>query len=158
MEHSMSTSDNKRTVEAMLMSGQFLDPSALTEDFVFYLHADPTCHPAAELRQPIDRVLQGWERAKDFFQHRDGSADGLEVVVRNILGEGDQVVVEFETHAVTKAEPARVLDNRLVAIFEFRDGKAYEMRNYEDTAHVRRFFEEQNDSIIRTALLDRGAG
>ena len=46
------------------------------------------------------------------------------------------MVVEAESHAVPRANPAERYTNYTVAIYVFRDGKVAQVRIYEDTAYV----------------------
>jgi ketosteroid isomerase-like protein len=56
-----------------------------------------------------------------------------------MTAEGDRVVVETETHAVRRANPAGRYTNYIVAIYVFRDGKVARARIYEDTAFWQAF-------------------
>lgn len=55
---------------------------------------------------------------------------------RNVVADGDRVVVEWTIHARTSAGDP--YDNDYVAIFELRDGRIAAMREYLDTAYAER--------------------
>jgi ketosteroid isomerase-like protein len=67
-----------------------------------------------------------------------------------MTAEGDRVVVESESHAVPRANPADRYTNYTVAVYVFRDGKVAQARVYEDTAYVQ--------SHLEDGLIDRIAG
>jgi ketosteroid isomerase-like protein len=115
-----------------------LVPEFVTDDFEFTIVADPTSHPAAGRHLAAIEVLPGLERARKLLRYPDeyGPGDGLKTIVRSLTAEGDRVVVEVETHAVPRANPAERYTNYNVAIYVFRDGKVARARIYEDTAFV----------------------
>ena len=136
----MDLSEMKRIAQTMLAHGGLI-PEFLTDDFEFTIVAHPTSHPAAGRPHPASEVLPGLERAREMLRNPDeyGPGDGLKTIVRSITAEGDRVVVEAETHAVLRANPADRYTNYIVAIYVFRYGKVAQARIYEDTADVQAF-------------------
>jgi ketosteroid isomerase-like protein len=147
----MNLSEMKRIAHTMVEHGGLL-PEFVTDDFEFTIVAHPTSHPAAGRPQSASEILPGLERARDLFRYPDeyGPGDGLKTIVRSITAEGDRVVVEAETHAVPRANPADRYTNFNVAIYVFRDGKVAQARIYEDTAYVQ--------TQLPDALIDSIAG
>ena len=136
----MDLSEMKRIAQTMVEHGGVV-PELVTDDFEFTIVAHPTSHPAAGRPLPASQVLPGLERARKLLRYPDeyGQGDGLKTIVRSITAEGDRVVVEVETHAVPRANPADRYTNYNVAIYVFRDGKVAQARIYEDTAYVQAF-------------------
>lgn len=151
----MDLSEMKRIAQTMVENGGLV-PELITDDFEYIIVAHPTSHPAAGRPHPASEVLPGLERAKEMLRYPDeyGQGDGFKGIVRSITAEGDRVVVEVETHAVPRANPADRYTNYNVAIYVFRDGKVAQARIYEDTAYVQAF--ERGDpkvvSEIKTAM------
>jgi ketosteroid isomerase-like protein len=151
----MDLNEMKRIAQTMVENGGLV-PELVTDDFEFTIVAHPTSHPAAGRPHPASEVLPGLERAKEMLRYPDeyGQGDGFKAIVRSITAEGDRVVVEAETHAVPRANPADRYTNYTVAIYAFRDGKVAQARIYEDTAYVQAF--ERSDpkvmSEIKTAM------
>jgi ketosteroid isomerase-like protein len=118
-----------------------LAPEFLTDDFEFTVVAHPTSHSAAGRPHPASEILPGLERARALLRYPDeyGPGDGLKTIVRSMTAEDDSVLVEAETHAVPRANPAERYTNYTVAIYVFRDGKVARARIYEDTAYVQAF-------------------
>jgi ketosteroid isomerase-like protein len=151
----MDLSEMKRIAQTMVENGGLV-PEVGTHDFELTIVAHPTSHPAAGRPHPASEVLPGLERAKEVFRYPDeyGQGDGFKTIVRSITAEGDRVVVEAETHAVPRANPADRYTNHIVAIYLFRDGKVAQARIYEDTAYMQAF--ERGDrkvmSEIKTAM------
>jgi ketosteroid isomerase-like protein len=76
-----------------------------------------------------EQVLHGFSRL------RAGFVDGkMRMTPSAFIAEGDKVAVEFESYAQTKA--GKTYNNKYHAVWEFRDGKAREVRSYSDTAHA----------------------
>jgi ketosteroid isomerase-like protein len=138
----MDLSEMKRIAQTMAERGG-LASELITDDFEFTVVAHPTSHPAAGRAHPASEILPGLERARQVLRYPDefGPGDGLKTIVRCITAEGDRVVVEAETHAVARANPANRYTNYTVAIYVFRDGKVARARIYEDTAYVQKFEE-----------------
>jgi ketosteroid isomerase-like protein len=136
----MDLAQMKRIARTMAESGGLV-PEFLTDDFEFIVVAHPTSHPGAGRSHPASEILPGLERARQLLRYPDeyGPGDGLKAIVRSMTAEGDRVVVEVETHAVPRANPANRYINYNVAIYVFRDGKVAQARIYEDTAYVQRF-------------------
>ena len=153
----MDLSEMKRIAQTMAEQGGLL-PEFLTDDFEFSVVAHPASHPAAGRPHPASEILPGLERARQLLRYPDeyGQGDGLKTIVRSITAEGDQVVVESETHAVPRANPAERYTNYNVAIYVFRDGNVAQARIYEDTAYVQAF--EQLAAELRNAHMHRDSG
>jgi ketosteroid isomerase-like protein len=136
----MDPSAMKRIAQAMIENGGLV-PDLVTDDFEFIVVAHPTSHPSAGRALAASEVLPGLERARAMLRFPDeyGHGDGLKTIVRSMTAEGDRVVVEAETHAVSRANPADRYTNYSVAIYVFRDGKVAQARIYEDTAYVQMF-------------------
>ena len=136
----MDLHDMKRIAQKMAEHGGLL-AEFVTHDFEFTVVAHPTSHPAAGRPLPASEILAGLQRARELLRYPDeyGPGDGFKTIVRSITAEGDRVVVEAETHAVPRANPADRYTNYTVAIYVFRDGKVAQARIYEDTAFVQRF-------------------
>lgn len=135
----MDLSEMKRIAQTLVDNGGLV-PELVTDDFTFTIVAHPSSHPAAGRPQPASAILPGLERTRDMFRYPDeyGPGDGLKTIVHSMTAEGDRVVVESETHAVPRANPAERYTNYNVAIYVFRDGKVAQARIYEDTAYVQR--------------------
>jgi ketosteroid isomerase-like protein len=131
-------------------------PELVTEDFEFTVVAHLTSHPAAGRPHPASVILTGLERARKTMRYPDeyGRGDGFKAIVRSVTAEGDRVVVETETHAVARANPAHRYTNYGVAVYVFRDGKVAQARIYEDTAYAQAFEREDHDAmaVIRTGM------
>jgi ketosteroid isomerase-like protein len=129
----------KQIAQTMAEAG--LVPDLVTDDFEFLVVANPSSHPSAGRGLPASEVLPGLERARALLRFPDeyGHGDGLKTIVRSMTAEGDRVVVEVETHAVSRANPTDRYTNYSVAIYVFRDGKVAQARVYEDTAYVQMF-------------------
>jgi len=136
----MDLDDMKRVAQTMAENGGLV-PGLVTDDFEFTVEAHPSSHPAAGRPHPASEILSGLERAKEMFRYPDeyGPGDGLKTIIRSMTAEDDRVVVEAETHAVPRANPASRYTNYTVAIYVFRDGKVARARVYEDTAFVQAF-------------------
>lgn len=136
----MDLSEMKRIAQAMVEGGGLV-PELATDDFEFAVEAHPSSHPAAGRPRSAGEMLYGLERAKERFRYPDeyGPGDGFKSIIRSMTAEDDRVVVESETHAVPRANPAGRYTNYTVAIFVFRDGKVARARFYEDTAFVQAF-------------------
>jgi ketosteroid isomerase-like protein len=136
----MDLSEMKRIAQTMVEKGGVV-PELVTDDFEFTIVAHPTSHPAAGRPHPASEILHGLERGNEVFRYPDeyGQGDGFKAIVRSITAEGDRVVVEAETHAVTRAKPADRYTNYTVAIYVFREGRVAQARVYEDTAFVQAF-------------------
>jgi ketosteroid isomerase-like protein len=132
--------DMKRIAQKMVENGG-VAPGLVTEDFEFTVEAHPSSHPAAGRPHPASEILSGLESAKEVFRYPDeyGPGDGFKNIIRSMTAEDDRVVVESETHAVPRANPAGRYTNYNVAIYVFRDGKVARARIYEDTAFVQAF-------------------
>jgi len=151
----MDLSEMKRIARTMAETGGIV-PELVTDDFEFTVVAHPTSHPAAGRPHPASVVLAGLERAREVFRYPDehGQGDGFKTIVHSITAEDDRVVVEVESQAVPRANPAGRYINHNVAIYVFRDGKVAQARIYEDTAYVQAF-ERGNPEVmseIKTAI------
>lgn len=62
----------------------------------------------------------------------------FDVQIRNALGEGDQVMVEYS--ASGRLDNGRDYANDYVMAFKFRDGQIVEQRVHTDTQHLARLF------------------
>lgn len=132
--------DMKRVARAMTESGG-VARGLVTDDFEFTVEAHPSSHPAAGRPHAASEILAGLESVEEMFRYPDefGPGEGFKTVVRSMTAEDDRVVVETETHAVLRDNPARRYTNYSVAIYMFRDGKVARARIYEDTAFLQAF-------------------
>ena len=80
-----------------------------------------------------DQVINGFLATA--FAHLDPEKE-VGVRVTNILGEGDQVVVEWDSWATGKT--GRPYDQKNIGVFTVRGGKIVNMREYADTQHWER--------------------
>jgi ketosteroid isomerase-like protein len=135
----MDLDEMKRMAQAMTESG--VDPGLVTGDFEYTIEAHPSSHPAAGRPHSAGEILAGLEHAKEVFRYPDeyGPGDGFKTIIRSMTAEDDRVVVETETHAVPRANPAGRYTNYIVAVYVFRDGKVARARIYEDTAFWQAF-------------------
>jgi ketosteroid isomerase-like protein len=89
---------------------------------------------------PISGTWQGRDQVIDgflgtAFAHLDPDKEiGLKVT--NIFGEGDQVLVEWDSWATGKT--GRPYHEKNIGVFVVRDGKILVMREYADTQHWER--------------------
>lgn len=60
--------------------------------------------------------------------------DGLRMTVKNVVAEGDKVVVETESHG--RLKNGRVYNNEYVFVMTLRDGEISAVREYNDTHHA----------------------
>jgi ketosteroid isomerase-like protein len=60
--------------------------------------------------------------------------DGLEMTIHNIIGEGDCVAVEAESHG--RHVSGRQYNNKYHFLLRFKDGLVLEMKEYFDTEHT----------------------
>jgi ketosteroid isomerase-like protein len=136
----MDLTEMKRIAGTMVESGGLV-PELVTDDFEFTVVAHPTSHPAAGRPHPASEILSGLGRATEMMRYPDehGPGDGFKAIVRSITAEDDRVVVETETHAVLRANPAHRYTNYSVAVYVLRDGKVAQARIYEDTAYAQAF-------------------
>lgn len=148
----MDLGEMKRVARSMAESGGVV-PELITGDFEFTVVAHPASHPAAGRSHTGGDLVRGLERTKEVFRYPEeyGPGEGLKTIVRSLTAEGDRVVVEAETHAVPKANPAGRYTNYTVAIYAFRDGKVASARIYEDTAYVQAF-EHGDISEVKAAM------
>lgn len=136
----MHLDDMKRIALTMVENGG-VAPGLVTDDFEFSVEAHASSHPAAGRGHPASEILTGLESVKQAFRYPDewGPGDGFKNIIRSMTAEDDRVVVEAETHAVARANPAARYTNYTVAIYVFRDGKVARARIYEDTAFVQAY-------------------
>ncbi len=146
----MDLDDMKRIAQAMAENG--VHPGLITDDFEYTIEAHPSSHPAAGRPHSASEILSGLERAKEVFRYPDeyGPGDGLKTIIRSMTAEDDRVVVETETHAVPRANPAGRYTNYIVAIYVFRDGRVARARIYEDTAFWQAF--ERGDPEVMSKI------
>ncbi|MBF9069770.1 nuclear transport factor 2 family protein [Streptacidiphilus fuscans] len=87
---------------------------------------------------PFSRVWQGRDAIVNDFLVGAGAlfAPGTapEVVLTNLVADGDQVVVEWTSTGTTLH--GHRYDNRCIGVFTIRDGKIVSVREYADTLHV----------------------
>ncbi|HKE96678.1 MAG TPA: nuclear transport factor 2 family protein [Povalibacter sp.] len=60
--------------------------------------------------------------------------NGMDMTVKNVIAEGDQVALEVESYAPLKN--GRVYNNQYHIRMRIRDGRIAEVREYLDTQHV----------------------
>ena len=147
----MDLDDMKRIAQRMVENGGLV-PELVTDDFEFTVEAHPSSHPAAGRPHPASEILSGLERVEEIFRYPDeyGPGDGLKTIIRSMTAQDDRVVVEAETHAVLRANPAARYTNYIVAIYVFRDGKVARARIYEDTAFLQAF--ERGDPGVMSEI------
>jgi ketosteroid isomerase-like protein len=142
----MDLDEMKRMAQTMAEIG--VDPGLVTGDFEYTIEA----HPSAGRPHSAGEILSGLERAGEVFRYPDeyGPGDGFKTIVRSMTAEDDRVVVETETHAVPRANPARRYTNYIVAVYVFREGKVARARIYEDTAFWQAF--QRGDPEVMSAI------
>ncbi len=99
---------------------------------------DGTCWYGGDL--PISGTWQGRERVINgflatAFAHLDPDRE-IGVRVANVFGEGEQVLVEWDSWATGKT--GRPYNQKNVGVFTVRDGKIVDMREYADTQNWER--------------------
>lgn len=131
----MSVEDNKRVVR------EFCDHfkksnadgliDAMTDDATWWVNGKPHLFPSSGTRTKE-------EAAKMFRNMLAAYADGLEMQIVSIMGEGDIVVAETRSHATTRT--GRVYENEYALFFTVRHGKVAKVREYTDLLHVLEVF------------------
>lgn len=141
----MNIEDNKRIALEWLENWSISPRAHLEEhahdDFEFLPVADPETFPRAALG-PQDResVIAALEEAKELFP------GGFKFTNESVTAEDNRVVVESRATAVRKGTN-RVVTNRVVNVFEIKDGKVFRLRGYEDTAYVMAVWADEVQSI-----------
>jgi hypothetical protein len=104
------------------------------------LHADASWEPmvkdipGAGRHQPRDKIIEFLTPIRGAF--RPGEPKSY---VDVMVSDGDRVVAE--SHALGhKADDGRLYDNRYIWVFELRDGKILNVREYMDSLYVARFW------------------
>jgi ketosteroid isomerase-like protein len=68
----------------------------------------------------------------------DFSDTGLRITPTNFIIQGNKAAVE--AHSSMKLRDGREYKNQYVFVFEFRDGKIFDAKEYMDTAYMTKFF------------------
>jgi ketosteroid isomerase-like protein len=122
----MSTEANRATALRMVetMGAGGLDESLLTEDITWWVPGRGTVTKAEFMGM-----------AAAFAEMLDGP---FSLTVKGVTAEGDRVAVEAES--LGKLKNGRTYNNTYHFLFLFRDGKIYQAREYNDSAHAAEVF------------------
>ena len=122
----MSTEENRTTALRMMaaMEAGELDETLLTDDVSWWVPGRGIV-PTAE--------FQGM--ASGF---RTMLAGPFSLTVHGVTAEGDRVAVEAESHGLLTN--GKTYNNTYHFLFLFRDGKIYQAREYNDSAHAAEIF------------------
>jgi ketosteroid isomerase-like protein len=128
-------------VRAFLAASSIADSSALealtTEDFTMVRPL------AAAMQSPAlatsSRIARSLPRAKALrlFTNVANVTEGgrLEILIHTLTAEDNRVAVEAESRAVN-GQNGRIYNNHYHFLFRVRDGRACELREYQDTLHA----------------------
>lgn len=131
----MNIEDNKRIVRQFCDHFKRSDAAGMidgmTEDATWWVNGKPHLFSSAgtKTREQVAKML------KNMFA---AYADGLDVEIINMIGEGDSIAAEARSHATTKS--GKVYANEYTFLFKIRDGKIASVREYTDLLHVREIF------------------
>ncbi|MEU6174632.1 nuclear transport factor 2 family protein [Streptantibioticus parmotrematis] len=133
-DHGTTGDDPKQVVLRYFAAVRDGDREAIVNSWA----EDGTCWYGGDL--PISGLWQGRDQVVDgflgtAFAHLDGTREiGLRVT--NVFGDGDQVLVEWDSWATGKT--GRAYDQKNIGVFVVRDGRIAAMREYADTQHWER--------------------
>ncbi len=122
----MTTDDNRKTALKMVetMGAGGLDESLLTDDVTWWVPGRGTVTKAE---------FKGMAVA-----FRQMLAGPFSLTVKGVTAEGDRVAVEAES--LGKLRNGKTYNNTYHFLFLFRDGKIYQAKEYNDSAHAAEIF------------------
>jgi ketosteroid isomerase-like protein len=103
-------------------------------DIVWYVPGVPELIPVAGVHRGPKAIAEFLARAVQEFGTEGRRPGGNRMEIRNILGEGDRVVVEHEVFATTKK--GNDYQNSYCLSFLFEKGKILEIREYVDSLYA----------------------
>lgn len=131
----MTVEDNKRVVREVCDHFRKSNAEglidAMTDDATWWVNGKPHLFPSSGTKTKE-------EAAKMFRNMLSAYADGLDMRIVSIIGEGDIVAAETRSHAITKT--GKVYENEYAFLFTIRDGKVAKVREYTDLLHVMEVF------------------
>lgn len=137
----MSVEANKETIKTFLACFGRTDIDAamahLSEDCVWRIVGKPALFPMAG-----DKTKG--EMTTLFKQFVPLAEDGWNLTITNMIGEGDQVAVEFENHA--KYADGRVYNNHYHMLVTLRDGEVVRIHEYMDLMHAAEILLDSSNS------------
>ncbi|WP_058836128.1 nuclear transport factor 2 family protein [Luteimonas abyssi] len=131
----MKTSENKETVA--VFCGHFEHAAIdevldmMTEDATWWVKGRPHLYPGAGIKTKAE-MAQVWA---GLYARLEG---GLRMRITGMIAEGDRVAAEVRAHAVTRR--GQVYANDYHLLFELRDGKVADVREYTDLMHAAAVF------------------
>jgi uncharacterized protein len=131
----MSIEDNKRIVREFCDHFKTSNAEGLidgmTDDATWWVNGKPHLFSSAGTKTKS-------EAANMFRSMFSAYTNGLDMVVTNMVGEGDSVAAEARSQATTKS--GKLYQNEYFILFMIRDGKIASVREYTDLMHVRETF------------------
>lgn len=127
----MSVEDNKRLVREFCAHFGTSNADGLidgmTEDATWWVNGKPHLFSGVgtKTKAEIGAMLRNMLSAY---------ADGLDMTLINMIGEGDDVAAEARSYAKTKT--GKIYQNEYFFLFRFSGGKIASVREYTDLMHV----------------------
>ncbi len=133
-----SIEDNKRLAMEFLaaMSARDWDKldSVCNADVVWYVPGVPELIPVAGVHKGTKAIVTFLTRAIQEFGTEGRRPGGNRMDIKNVLGEGDRVIVEHEVFATTKK--GNDYHNSYCLSFLMKGGKIQEIREYVDSLYA----------------------
>lgn len=131
----MNVEDNKRIVKEFLDHFKTSNHDGLiggmTEDATWWINGKRHLFPSAGTKTRFE--------AESMFRIMFAAyVNGLDMIIVNMVGEGDGVAVEAHSHAITQS--GKIYENEYFFFFRIRDGKIAGVREYTDLMHVQETF------------------
>jgi uncharacterized protein len=130
--------ENKRIVRDFLAAMSARDWQALDRvcdpDVVWYVPGVPKLIPVAGVHKGVKDIVAFLTRAIQEFGTEGQRPGGNRMDIKNVLGEGDRVVVEHEVFATTKK--GKDYHNSYCLSFLLKGGRIAEIREYVDSLYA----------------------
>jgi uncharacterized protein len=134
-ENDMSVEDNKHIVREFCDHFRTSNADglidAMTEDAIWWVNGKPHLFPSAGTKTKAEAA----NMLRNMFA---AYKDDLNFHVINLIGEGNSVAAEAQSHATTRS--GKTYANEYAFIFKIRDGKIASVREYTDLMHVQETF------------------
>ncbi len=131
----MSVEDNKRLVREFCANFATSNADGLidgmTENATWWVNGKPHLSSSAGTKTKAEAETMLRNMLNVYV-------DGLDMVITNMIGEGDGVAAEVRSHATTKS--GKTYENEYFFLFRFRNEKISEVREYTDLMHVEEIF------------------
>jgi ketosteroid isomerase-like protein len=130
--------DNKRVAMEFLAAMSARDWAALDRicvpEVVWHVPGVPELIPVAGVHTGVPAIVKFLTRAIQEFGTEGQRPGGNRMDIKNVLGEGDRVVVEHEVFATTKK--GKDYHNKYCLSFLLSGGKIAEIREYVDSLYA----------------------